>query len=107
MPAFESDPRDNSRPFVRTNVTGDVTKQSAMSSMAEQGGRGNMRSLVKTLAKKAKDKRKDQQAAIKYARTGEAAKKRGEMGMNPSGTQGARGTEAKYMNPAVYGKRAK
>jgi hypothetical protein len=74
-----------------------------MSSIAEQGGSGGMGALVKTLAKKAKDKR----SAIKYARTGEAAKKRGEMGYNPSGTQGAKGTEAKYMNPAVYGKRAK
>ncbi len=40
--------------------------------------------------------------AMQYARTGEAAKKRGEEGYNPSGTQGAKGTEAKYMNPAMY-----
>ena len=40
--------------------------------------------------------------AVQYARTEEAAKKRGEQGYNPSGTQGAKGTEAKYMNPAVY-----
>jgi hypothetical protein len=40
--------------------------------------------------------------AMQYARTGEAAKKRGEEGYNPSGTQGAKGTEATYMNPAMY-----
>jgi hypothetical protein len=53
------------------------------------------------------EKRKKEREAVKYARTGDAAKSRGEMGMNPSGTQGAKDTEAKYMNPAVYGKRSK
>jgi len=32
-----------------------------------------------------------------------AAKLRGEQGYNPSGTQGARGTEGKFMNPKIYG----
>lgn len=40
--------------------------------------------------------------AIDYARTREAGLLRGEMGYNPSGTQGAKGTEARFMNPAVY-----
>jgi hypothetical protein len=54
-------------------------------------------------AKMTKKKKGEARAAnLAYARTGEAAKYRGEMGYNPSGTQGAKGTEAKFMNPKIY-----
>lgn len=49
-----------------------------------------------------KKRKKAKADAIAYARTPEAARERGEMGFNPSGTQGAVGTEAAFMNPAVY-----
>jgi hypothetical protein len=57
MPAFEYDPKDRSRPFMHTNVAGDMTKQTAMDSMAEQGpmpGKNKLRNLAKNLAKKKK-----------------------------------------------------
>lgn len=60
MPAFEYDPKDRSRPFMHTNVAGDMTKQSAMSSMAEQGpmpSKNKLRNLAKDLVKKKSAKR--------------------------------------------------
>jgi len=41
--------------------------------------------------------------ALAAARKEKAAKLRGEQGYNPSGTQGAKGTEGKFMNPKMYG----
>ena len=37
MPAFEFDPNQPGRPFMHTNIAGDITKQPYMDSMAEQG----------------------------------------------------------------------
>jgi hypothetical protein len=57
MPAFEYDPKDRSRPFMHTNVAGDMTKQSMMDSLAEQGpmpNKNKFRSLAKGLAEKKK-----------------------------------------------------
>lgn len=57
MPAFEYDPKDRSRPFMHTNVAGDMTKQSMMDSMAEQGpmpSKDKFRNLAKNLVQKKK-----------------------------------------------------
>lgn len=43
--------------------------------------------------------------ALAAARKEKAAKLRGEQGYNPSGTQGAKGTEGKFMNPKIYGEK--
>ena len=52
MPAFEYNQNERNRPFVHTNVAGDVTKQSAADSMAEQGmpSGAKLRKLAKKLA---------------------------------------------------------
>lgn len=97
MPQFQSDGK--STPFFNTAVGGAPKAPSSNESIR--------RERLTTALKSAMEKRKKEREAVKYARTGDAAKSRGEMGMNPSGTQGAKGTEAKYMNPAVYGKRSK
>ena len=97
MPQFQSDGK--STPFFNTAVGGSPKPPSSNETTRKNIAASNLKAALRKRAK--------ENDAIKYARTGEAAKKRGEMGMNPSGTQGAKGTEAKYMNPAVYGKRAK
>lgn len=54
MPAFDYDPNQPRRPFMHTNVAGDMTKQPYMASMAEQGPRGDadMRMLKMALKKR-------------------------------------------------------
>lgn len=62
MPAFDvnpTDPSKNRRPFVHVESAGDVTKQSAQSSYAEQGGNPAMTKLkMKGLAGKLREKNK-------------------------------------------------
>jgi hypothetical protein len=57
----------------------------------------NLKALSNALQKRKSSAAQKRREAGNFYKTETAAKLRGEMGYNPSGTQGAKDTEAKYM----------